>query len=161
MAPTHSLTGFDIFTLLLVGILGVRCMMRGFIKEVFTLAGLVASIILARMFSLPVGQMLFPSLKNAMAASAAGFVVVCFVVNLAATLASYLLAHVVQKIKLGPVDRIAGFCVGALQGMLVSGMLVLFAAGIAGKLESSFLKTSLFAPSLLKFMTFISGSILK
>lgn len=154
------MTGFDTFALVVIGVLGTRSLLRGFFKELGSLAGIVGGVILARMFSGVVAGILKSFVKYEFAAQALAFAVICVVVGIAASVLTSTMAALVRKTGLGIMDRLGGFAVGALQGTILVGVVLLVGTAVSGGLlEKSFAAGSMFAPPILAFMKMLSGVV--
>jgi membrane protein required for colicin V production len=157
-ASTHHLIFFDMVGLVIISVMGLRCAMRGFIKEAFSLAGIVLGLILARALGHSIGAMY--NMSNVYISNAFGYATVLFAVILISAIAAWIISMTIKKTFLSLTDRLAGFAVGMAQGMLVVGLFVLVINGLAGSLDKSFLRDSIIAHPILGFMKFISGLIL-
>lgn len=154
------MAAFDIIALLIIGALGVRSAFRGFVKEIFSFAGVIIGIIFARLYCHQAAAFLSVWIKNEYLASVAGFAMILFFTIIATGAVSWIVFRIIKHTLLNPANRIAGFFVGALQGMLIAGLFVLVVNGIAGSLDNSFLQSSILAHPLLGFVKFISGLVL-
>ncbi|MEW6677825.1 MAG: CvpA family protein [Pseudomonadota bacterium] len=143
------MNGLDILVLVVLAgsiLLGV---MRGLVKEIFSLAAWVLAFIGARLFGGPAAQILpgvdDPSLRHVLA-----LVLVFVVILVGAALAGRLLAGLVQWVGLGGVDRFLGVLFGAFRGGLILLALTLVAGMTAlpksttwqGALTRPYLETS-------------------
>jgi membrane protein required for colicin V production len=155
-----SFTFFDIVALICIIVPAVRCLFRGFTKEILSLVGIIGGIILGRMFCGPVGSLFGSWVHYDWALRALGFVVVYFVVNTACSIASLILAKLMKKTPLTAADRLGGLALGVLKGILIVGVFVLLVNGIAGSIDHSFLKTSCFARPILSFMKLLTGIVI-
>ena len=155
-----TFTLFDVVAMIAILVPAVRCLFRGFTKEILSLAGMIGGIILGRMFCGQAGSFFHAWVQNQWALNAIGFVIIYFVINTACAAASYFLGKIMKKTVLSSADRLAGFALGALKGILIAGLFVLLVNGVAGSIDHSFLKTSIFARPLLSFMKLLTGLII-
>lgn len=113
----QSFTVFDIVIVSITVLLGLKGLLRGFIKEVFALVGLVGGIFVASRLSSDVGAAIAPvlALENK-----ATITLIGFILGLVGFWAiTYVLGIVISKIfsmsGLGVIDRIFGFIFGSLK----------------------------------------------
>ncbi len=152
-------TFFDFLTLAIILVPAVRCLFRGFTKEILSLGGLVGGLIFGRLLCGPVGAMFQTWVQNEYAQKAIGFVVVYLIINTSCIVAAYVLNRLMKKTPLTAADRLGGFALGALKGIFVVGLFVLLVNGISGSIDHSILKNSLFARPILVFMKFLTGLV--
>ncbi len=155
-------TGFTFFDFLATAIIivpGVRCLFRGFTKEILSIGGLVGGLIFGRLLCGPVGAMFQTWVSNEYAQKAVGFVVVYIIINTACVIAAYLLTRLMKKTPLTAADRIGGFALGALKGIFIAGLFVLLVNGISGSIDHSILKNSILARPILTIMKLLTGLV--
>ena len=112
----ENINYFDVVVLALVFMLGLKGLMRGFVKEAFALIGIVVGVYLASKYAEVTGKLIsdnFIPIDGENTLLLAGFVVTLIAVWILA----YLLGTIVSKIfsasGLGIFDRILGFVFGA------------------------------------------------
>ena len=117
---------FDIIVLTLITILGLKGLIRGFIKEVFGLVGIVGGVFVASRISKPVGELinnLIP-IDNESTRLLFGFIV--SIVGFWAI--AYLIGIAISKISslsgLGIFDRLFGFIFGAAKVFLIFSIII-------------------------------------
>ena len=155
-----ALTTFDVFAIIVILIPAVRCLFRGFTKEILSLVGLLGGIILGRLFCGQVGSLFHNWVQNQWAINAIGFVLIYFIINTACVVASFLMSKFMKKTALTAVDRLGGFALGVLKGVLIAGVFVLIVNSIAGSIDHSFLATSILARPILVIMKLITGIVI-
>ncbi|MFA6448562.1 MAG: CvpA family protein [bacterium] len=155
-----SFTFFDIVALICIIVPAVRCLFRGFTKEILSLVGIIGGIVLGRMLSVSVGSMFGAWIHYEWAMKAIGFVVVYFVFNTICSIAALILSKLMKKTPLTTADRLGGLALGAVKGFLVVGVFVLLVNGISGSIDHSFLKTSFIARPALGFMKLLTGIVI-
>ncbi|MFH1638897.1 MAG: CvpA family protein [Chloroflexota bacterium] len=95
----------------------------GLIKTVFSLAGLIIGVILAgRFYSLLAPRLTFTTDENI--ANIAAFVIIFFVILIAATILSNVLTKIASAILLGWVNHLAGGAFGLLMGAIICAALL-------------------------------------
>ncbi|HET7104908.1 MAG TPA: CvpA family protein [Terracidiphilus sp.] len=109
--------------------------MRGFLRSVFALAGLLLGVILAAWNYDRVAHLLRPLIHSEMVADATGFLVIALVVMVLAALAGVVLSKVVHKIGLGCLDRLIGGIFGLFQGALLVTLVILVAVAFFPKAQ--------------------------
>jgi membrane protein required for colicin V production len=137
-----GLRGFNLFDWLLVAILvysTVAAFLRGFFREVFSLVGLVAGILLAS-WNYPMVAVRLAVWMPVAVSDVVGFLLIALVVMVVCGLVGKLLHRTVKTIGLGFVDRLLGAGFGLLRGALL-GVAVLMAAA-AFVPDQSLLKNS-------------------
>ena len=158
-AVFNSFSVFDLIALGVMFLLALRCVFRGFIKEVFSLAGLVGGIILGRLYYQDAAGFFRPWIERDVIQNVLGFAVICIGVIVITGVASWLISLLIKRTFLGLLDRVAGFCVGAVQGLLLVGVFVMIVSAFAGSVDDSFLDDSVLVRPILSFMNFISGIV--
>jgi membrane protein required for colicin V production len=140
----QSLTSFDWFLVAMVVVSGLMAFRRGLVRMLFSLAGLIAGILLASWNYLRVGIWLQRWIASATAAQIVAFVAILLGVMLVFSIAAGLVRRTVQAVGLGFMDRLLGAGIGVLRGVLlgVSAMMALaaFAPGLG------WAKSSVLAP---------------
>ena len=111
---------FDIIVLLLIGGLGVRGLMRGFVKEVLSLCAVVAGIVAVYLLHAPITNWVTPFLGSEYAAALLAFVLVFGSVSLSMKLVASTISSQMRKVDMGLVDRVLGFGFGAVKGALIA-----------------------------------------
>ena len=99
-------------------------LLRGAIRTVFSIVGVVAGFWLATRESGAVGVVLSRWLPEQTAA-AVGFLAVFFGVALVFTLSSWLLRKLLSGLSLSWLDRLSGAAVGLARGLLITGVMAL------------------------------------
>lgn len=150
---------FDIVAAVVILALALRCVLRGFIREVFSLAGIIGGIILARLYFTYAAGLFTPWVENRTLANSLGFASICLSVILISAIASWLISRIIRRTFFGVLDRLGGLVVGALQGVLLAGLFVWVVVAAFGSLDNSFLKNSVLAPYLLDTIMFIAGKV--
>ena len=121
------MTLFDYFAIAIVGISMLLGMMRGAIKEVFSLASWVIAFIVAKILSVRFAQILESAVSNSSLRLLTAFIILFIFTLIVMGLISLLLTAAIKKIGLGPLDRLLGTVIGFLRGVVI--MLVLVILG--------------------------------
>jgi membrane protein required for colicin V production len=121
------MTLFDYFAIAIVGISLLLGLMRGAVKEVFSLASWIVAFIVAKLFSVPFAQILESAIANSSLRLLTAFIILFIFTLIVMGLISMLIATAIKKIGLGPLDRLLGAIIGFLRGVVI--MLVLVILG--------------------------------
>lgn len=123
-----ALNWLDYCIIATIGLSGLVGMIRGVIREVFSLVSWVLAVWLALRFGGDVGAYLENLIPMPPVRSAAAFAIVFFGVLLALGLVGLLLETVVERTGLSGADRLLGLFFGIARGVLVVAVLVLLAS---------------------------------
>ena len=102
-------------------------LMRGAVKEVFSLASWVIAFIVAKLFSVQLARFLESAVGNSSLRLLTAFIILFIFTLIIMGLISLLIASAVKKIGLGPLDRLLGTVIGFLRGVVI--MLILVVLG--------------------------------
>lgn len=121
-----SLTGFDLFALLILFASGVMALMRGFVREALTIAAFVGGA-LAALWTQPImGAIAREFINSPVLANLIAMAIVFLLVYLAISfITSSLQKNVKKHEEVNVIDRTAGFIFGLVRGMLLLGLIVL------------------------------------
>jgi membrane protein required for colicin V production len=97
----------------------VSAFVHGFFVEIFSLAGLIAGVLIACVYYTQVATFLDRFISSATIAGAIAFVLVALAVMITASLIGRLLRSVFRRVGLGWMDRLAGGAFGAVKGYLL------------------------------------------
>ena len=115
----------DIVILLLVGIGVIQGLMKGAIRQLASIIGLVAGLLLARTLFGLVAERLAPVLNTSITiAQVISFVLIWVAVPLGCSLIASVLTKAFNAIHLGWLNRLAGALVGALKVLLLIGLAI-------------------------------------
>ncbi|MEA1915317.1 MAG: CvpA family protein [Campylobacterota bacterium] len=106
---------FDIIVLVLIFFLGLKGLFRGFIKELFGIAGIVGGVYIASRLSEDVAQIIKPmfAMESDSAAILIGFILILALIWIVVYLIGMGVSKASQLSGLGPLDRMLGFIFGA------------------------------------------------
>ncbi|MDD3323731.1 MAG: CvpA family protein [Sulfurospirillaceae bacterium] len=141
---------FDIVSLSLILILGIKGVINGFIKEVFGLVGIVGGIYLASRYAEQAGLLINDYLYqfgNKASLYLFGFMAVLVLFWVISLFLGYILAQALKMSGLGAIDKIAGFIVGSAKIFLVFSILTVTLNNIEfirSRLESYMAKSKMF-----------------
>jgi membrane protein required for colicin V production len=121
------MTLFDYAVLTIVGFSVLLSVMRGFVREVFALAGWVIAFLAASLLSGRVAEWLAPVIANDLGRTLAAFVGVFVAALVAMSLIALALSGLIRKAGLGLEDRLLGGFFGFARGVLIVLVLVILA----------------------------------
>lgn len=113
------MTSLDWILLTIGGLSALWGLWRGLVREVLSLAGWIASFVLAQMYANAVGAWLPLSDTGDTLRQLAGFVLVFVSVLVLSTALALVLKKMASAVGLGPLDRVLGALFGALRGLLL------------------------------------------
>jgi membrane protein required for colicin V production len=149
----NSFSTIDIIFSALILIFAVRCSLRGFIRELLSMAAVVLGLLAALYFFRAGGEFIrdnfMPGIKTIpeIIAFIALFLIVFILVNIL----ELMLKQIVEEIRLGGVDRFLGIIFGFIEGLIVV-CLALFIISIQPLFDpQSLLENSFFAGLLMPF----------
>ena len=125
---------FDIISISLILILGIKGIINGFIKEVFGLVGIVGGIFLASRYAQNAGEIIHNHLynfENKASIYLIGFISVLIVFWILSIFLGFILTHLLKMSGLGALDKLAGFFIGSLKIFLVFSILAIALSNIA------------------------------
>lgn len=124
-----TLTSFDWFLIALVALSTIAAFLRGAIKMLFSLGGVIAGILIASWNCLAFARVLNQWILNLAAAQITSFILILLLVMAVFTLAAALLRRTAAAVGLGFFDRLLGAALGLLRGILlgIAAMMVITA----------------------------------
>ncbi len=134
----------DLVSIALILFLGIKGVLRGFVKEVFGLIGLIGGIYVASKYAQVAGEFAdttFLNLQNKASIYLIGFISVLIIFWAAASFIGFLLGKLVNSSGLGIVDKILGFIVGGAKVFLIFSVIVYVLSSIGivkGTINSMF-----------------------
>jgi membrane protein required for colicin V production len=111
--------GLDILFVVIIAVCAIFSIIKGFMREVFFLGGVVLGIILAANFYLDIAESLSPVLGTGTVAKVVSFALIFLVIAVGVSLAGVALARIMRIAKLGGVDRLLGLLFGVIKGVLI------------------------------------------
>ncbi len=148
--PPHDLASLTPLDWLLVLVLVwsvVLAFVRGLLRELAALAGLVVGLLVATRYYPPFAGWLGAWISSPMAADAVAFFLLLAGVGLLAAVLGRVLRRSASAIGLGLPDRVAGAAFGAIRGALLGLLIVLTAQSLSPRLPA--VRDSRIAPGLL------------
>ena len=118
----ENISIFDVISLSLILILGVKGIINGFIKEIFGLIGIVGGIFIASRFADDMGGFINTNIYemgNSATMYLSGFISVLLLFWILSLFVGYVLESLVKMSGLGAVDKLGGFAVGCAKIFLV------------------------------------------
>jgi membrane protein required for colicin V production len=142
------MNGLDWLIAVILLISVILAAMRGFMFELFSLAGTVAGYLLAAWNYRAVGRVLSPYLKNDLIAAGAAFLLIFLAVVVVAGICGRIARWATKSVGLSFLDRLLGAAFGLLRGSIVVMVLVMALASFmpgSGALAGSSLAASFLA----------------
>ena len=119
------MTTLDIIILVVLGAGAIVGFSKGFLKQLASLLGLVAGLLIAKALYATVAERVFLPLTDSLTvAQGIAFVVIWLAVPLAFLLLASLLTKAMEAVSLGWVNRLLGVVLGALKAALLVSLLV-------------------------------------
>ena len=141
---TAGLNILDIVFLIIVGISILMGIIKGFIRELFSLIFLIIGVVLAYLFYKDVGAILMKYLNNEDIANFLGFTGIFTSILIVGALFTYLIRKIFTVGPLKAIDRILGGIFGLLRGILISVIIILVLQAYPN--QSDLLNKSKFSP---------------
>jgi membrane protein required for colicin V production len=117
----------DLVSIALILFLGIKGILRGFVKEVFGLIGIIGGIFVASKYAQVAGEYAdanFLNLQNKASVYLIGFIAVLILFWIVATFVGSMLGKLVNSSGLGIVDKILGFIVGGAKIFLIFSVII-------------------------------------
>ncbi len=129
----ENISIFDLVSLSLILILGIKGIINGFIKEVFGLVGIVGGIFLASRYAQSAGDFIDANLyafENKASLYLIGFISVLLLFWILSIFFGYILSSLLKMSGLSGLDKLAGFIAGSLKIFLVFSILAVTLSNI-------------------------------
>ncbi|MFW6099743.1 MAG: CvpA family protein [Bacteroidota bacterium] len=151
----------DIIIIAVMGFFATISFFRGFVREAFTLGGLILGIILANIFySFPgkvlvgLADFLTPAMANVM-----GYLLIFISVTVVMYFTGRLLNEFVELVLLKWLDRLLGFVFGLAKGFIIVAVLAMV-LGLVAPRESRFINKSVLLPRIESAYAFLPEDML-
>lgn len=142
------MNGFDIAVAIVLSLFLIKGIIRGFIKEIASLFGLVISFALASLFYSSGAGLLDSFIETASYRDVLGFLLVFLVAYVIIAVISLLMDKVFKMTMAKPLNIILGALVGLLKGIFLAALLLLGVSAFVAP-DEPLLKDSQFRPLLL------------
>ncbi len=146
----ERMSTLDLIVVGVIALCGLLGIYWGFIRQVLSVVGLVAGLVLANRYGGRAADALSSFVSNDALAQVLGFVLVLLAVSALVSLLATLLRRFVGLLFLGWLDHLIGGILGVLQGALVSTVLLFIAAFFSADPLSSAMAHSRVAPQLVR-----------
>jgi len=153
-----SLVGLNVFDIVigsLVLVLGIKGFLHGFLKELFSLVGLLGGIYLAFLLAGNAANFIgknFLDIENASLLRLIGFVAIFVIVWLSATILGSIFHKLRSETDIGIISRIMGYIAGAAKYFIIFALIVaaLSNVSLAKDKLGGYVKSSILYPHLVK-----------
>lgn len=113
----------DIIILILIGVGVIQGLMKGSMKELASVVGFVAGLLLARALFGTVAEQLAPALNTSITvAQILSFILIWVAVPIGCSLVASVLTKALEVVHLGWLNRLSGAMLGAVKMMLLAGI---------------------------------------
>jgi len=129
----ENISIFDIISLSLILILGIKGVINGFIKEVSGLVGIVGGVFIASRYAQQAGSFIDENIyqiQNSASLYLIGFIVVLLGFWLISIFIGYILANLLKMSGLGGLDKLAGFLIGSAKIFFIFSILAITLSNI-------------------------------
>lgn len=148
----------DYLILGLLGISGLLGLLRGFVREIFSLMTWVAAVWVAIHFSDAFAHQLEPWVKEATLRKVAAFCIVLFGALIVGAVLGGLIAKLLSNVGLSGTDRLVGLVFGVMRGALLAALLVAVAQRTPVP-QSPWWKQSAVIPAFMPLANWIGGQL--
>jgi membrane protein required for colicin V production len=143
---SSGLNMLDIVFFIVVSLSILFGVLRGFIRELFSVVFLIIAVVLSFLFYRDAGHLFMKCIDNRDISNFAGFLSIFVIVLIIGSLVTYCMKKILIHGPLKSVDRILGGVFGLVRGILISGIIVF--ALIAFSIDNNLLLKSKIAPYL-------------
>jgi membrane protein required for colicin V production len=155
----------DLVLFIILAVLIIRATIRGFITEFCAMAATILGILAAIFFSKPLGDLINSIFGPSMWSQVIAFLVLFLVVYLIIKLLEGVIENGIEKLNLEKLDRVMGFFLGIVEGMLAVCLLLIVIQFLIVQFPlfdflNPFIKQSFVARLLLPLITPATKSIL-
>jgi len=150
-----GLNVLDIIFLIILFLSIMFGIIKGFIRELFSLAFFVIAVVLSFLFYSDVGKLYMSSLKSQDVANFAGFFTIFTIVLIVGSLVTYVTRKIFTIGPLKSIDMILGGVFGLLRGILISAIVVF--ALVSFPVDDNLIIKSRISPYLLKTIDVFFG----
>jgi len=141
------MTSFDYFALAIVGISIVLSVMRGFFREVLSIAGWVAAFVVAKSYSSEILPMMPANIPTEPLRVLASFMVLFLATLLVTSLLAIVISTLIKNVGLGWLNRLLGAFFGLARGLLIV-CIIVFLAGLTSLPKDTRWRNAMFSAPL-------------
>jgi membrane protein required for colicin V production len=144
----------------LVLVLVLRCTLRGFVEEFLSMAAIVLGVLAAILLNKPGADFVRTKIEAEILPEAIAFAALFAIVFVLVKILEYILKDIIERIRLGGVNRFLGILLGLVEGLLVVSV-ALFVLSIQPLFDpTELLEKSFFARYLLPFVGTVGSAAL-
>lgn len=122
-----NLNWIDYVIIALIGLSVLISLIRGFVREVLSLASWIAAFLIAFNFAHSLSLMFVGHIKSPTAQFVIAFAILFIAALLVGAVVNYLISNLVKKTGLSGTDRVLGMALGGVRGVLIVSILILLA----------------------------------
>ncbi len=120
-----TISGLDIFFLFLLLVISLRCVLHGFVDEIFSVASIVCGLVVAFLLVKPGAEYLKNQFHVSVVPEVLAFCALFLITFLVVRFISLILKDIVNRIQLTSLDHILGLVLGLLESFVVISIVLL------------------------------------
>jgi membrane protein required for colicin V production len=152
----------DIILCAVIAFFAIRSTLRGAMREIFSLLAMIVGVMVSSRFYSPAADLLIPYINNPWARTIISCSAIFILAYICINTAGWLIAKLIKFVYLSPLDRLAGFFIGAAKGYLIACLLIIMLLMLAppgGKLLKESRVSGYSAPFIEKLAIIFPASV--
>lgn len=142
-----------------VGVSTAISLLRGFVREALSLGVWVLALVVSRVLSDPVAEILRPYIENSMMRQGVSYVVLIIATLFIGALLTNAVSDLVRRTGLSSTDRLIGLFFGSARGLIVIMIVVAMMVYLTALPEESWWQESLLIPQVLQLIEWVTPLI--